>query len=212
MKKAITSNSFHHDCDPNMLLEQLDSFIKSLAQKQVPRNAVFTDSLYDRIDELTQRIRLKFNEQLQKRDITNPKAYLYSIARTEAVNMVREHRQMLPLPESEEGEGQLSNAMSMVSEDMQDPAEILVRKEAEGEQIATLVKETDELFPVQQNALLHQLKERIEDVLPLVDALKDVGIDVEMASQPDDEKVASSRTSLSIVRKKLRAALKNIEK
>lgn len=211
MKKDSTSGSSHYASDLNELLEQLDPHVDLLARKKVPRNVVSFDLLYDEIEELKQSIRIKLWKQSQKQQIVNPIAYTNSIARTEAVDRVRKQKLTLPLPESEDGAVQLMNQAGVQSEELQDPAERLLREEAEAKRMTTLIKTIQALPPVQQHALLYTLKERIDDVLPLVDALKNVGIDVEMASQPDDRNMASFRTSLSIARKKLRAALKNIE-
>ena len=206
MKTSSVNTSSAHQPDRTVdeLLAQYDSYIIALACKNVPRNVIPVDKLNDEIDELAQRIRIKFWQIARKKRITVPLAYIRCIAYTEVVDMVRRYRSA-PLPLHEDREGYQDHA-TMVSEGWQDVAEKLEQEEMTGEAMSMIVDEIFRLPTRQLQALLYSLRDQIEDFLPLVEALKDRKMEVGEMSWPGErEEVQRLRASLSVARKKLRS-------
>ena len=198
-------DSDFEDLDIEKLLEQLDGYIVTLARKKVPRNIIRPELVEDEIEELAQKIRIKLWMKLQKEPITSPKAYISRIAYTEAVDLVRQYNWLLPLTIDEDGELYHGNLLLTPSEGMQNPADELEHEETFIDFLERAVREVLALPPCQRYALLCSLKDHREDILPLVEALKDQGVDIETTSWPDGkEGMQRFRSSLSIARKKLR--------
>jgi DNA-directed RNA polymerase specialized sigma24 family protein len=197
-----SARQFDHTVDE--LLAQYDSYIIALACRNVPRNVIPVDKLNDEIDELAQRIRIKFWQIARKKHITVPLAYIRCIAYTEVVDMVRRYRSA-PLSLYEDAEGYHGHT-TMVSEGWQDVAEKLEQEEMTEEAMSMIVDEIFRLPARQLQALLYSLRDQIEDFLPLVEALKDRKMEVGEISWPDErEEVQRLRASLSVARKKLRS-------
>jgi len=71
--------------EANAILEDLDGFILRLARKNIPRNFLVQSEMNLEIDDLAQNIRVKLWLAMGKGTLINVKAYLRSIAYTEAV-------------------------------------------------------------------------------------------------------------------------------
>src|SRR5947209_980513 len=95
---------FQNEFDIERVLVDFDGYIRSLAQRKVPRAVVLRGMLDMEIDEIVQNTRIKLWQALQGREISNLEAYVRCIVHTECVNMVRGYRHTFPLPINEEGE------------------------------------------------------------------------------------------------------------
>jgi DNA-directed RNA polymerase specialized sigma24 family protein len=202
----VGSSAYDSDYDADELLERNDAYIVALARKKVPRNMIHPEMLSDEIDELAQKIRIKLWQASQKKKITSPMSYISCIAHSESVDMVRQRKFVLPLPVYEDGEIYQGNLMISPDEGVQDPAEKLEQEEVVIEWIARVVEGVLALPPCQLHAMVCSLKNQIDDILPLIEALRNRGVDTEEMNWPDGrEEMQRLRASLSIARRKLRS-------
>jgi len=196
-----------HNSDVDEILEHYDSFIRMLARKNIPHIITSADVIDLDIDELTQITRFKLWLALQKQNIRNINAYIRRIVHNEAINMVRQHKPVVPLITDDEGEPYLGHMMIASCQVIQDPAETIEQEEMLSSYSSKLVENVLELPPQQQQAMICALKDQIADILPLVDMFLPYGIDVESIHRPETEKeLQSMRASLSVARRKLRAS------
>ena len=188
------------------ILRQNDGYILALAREQVARRLVSLEVLDLEIDELAQRSRIKLWKTLQKRQISNVKAYLRCIVRSESIDMIRCHKPHFPLPVDEDGELFQGNALVSPGEGMQDPLYELEQREMAAEYI-TRVAEALRAFPTcQQRVMICSLKERLDDVPLLTKAFKKCDIHIECMRWPAKKKEKKNlKASISITRKKLRS-------
>ena len=188
------------------LVAEHDDYIVALARKKVSRRPLYSDSLRDDIEDLAQKIRIKLWHISERQHIIATRAYTSCIATTISIDMAREHKPVVPLPISEDGELYQGNLMFLISQEAQDPADVLEQEERFRECMQHMVAGVLKLPPCQQRALLCSLKKCEEDLRPFFDALKEQGVDIATMEWPEDEKEQQSlRTSLSIARKKMRA-------
>ena len=187
------------------VLERYDPYIKEVARKKVPRNVVPPEVLNYEIDELAQRVRIKLWSMLEKKCITNPKAYISRIMYTEVVDMVRQYQSTVPLSLDDDGELYQGDMIATPNEGMGDPA-------YEFEQAETFDHLTYQTFEAvmklpccQQRAMIWSLKTRLDNPLPLMNMLSKHGANIDEINLPQGkDELRSFRTSLSIARKKLK--------
>ena len=202
-------SAYNDDFDVDKMLEDYDAYIVGLARKNVPYNVTSPEVLDLDIDELAQNTRIKLWIASQKKRITSIKAYIRCIVRTQSVNMVREHQPVLPLPTDEEGELYHGNLLVTAGKGMQDPLEELEQEETIAEYITKTVDEVLKLPSRQQLSMVCSLKEEVDDLLLIVNAFKDRGVDIETVNCPEEkEEVQRNRASRSVARKKMRSLKK----
>jgi len=156
-------------------------------------------------DELAQNIRIKLWISRLKRPIIHPKVYIRTIAHTAAVDMVRRHRPSVSLSNDADGEIALGDLLVAQNEGYQDPAYEIEFGEIDRDLLTKLVEAILALPPRQRQAMLYALKDSKEDALPLINALKAHGIDIETMDWPEEEReLYLLKASLSVVRKKLK--------
>lgn len=198
------SSAYDSDFDANELLERLDTYITTLARTKVPRNVVRFGTLADEIEELAQKIRIKLWRALQRQRIINPEAYISHIVYTEAIDLVRQRKSTLstrPLLADEDSD---SFEGKVIGEGLQGPEFEIEQVEAFEEYMTETVEAVLKLPPRQQYAMICSLKDKLDDVLPFIDALRNHNIDVEAINWPEEKKeLQRLRASLSIARKKL---------
>src|SRR5579859_7698180 len=173
------------NADVGELLEQHAAYIMNLAWKNVPRRLIHPDLLRDEVEELAQVIRVKFWKESQRQHIVSPKAYMSRIAYTEAMNMIRALKSILPLVTNQDGEIDQGRLLITQSAEMQDPAEVLEQAESLVERINRFVVKVLALPPREQQAFVWFLKRYITvkqntDLLPLVDVLRERGLDSDL--------------------------------
>lgn len=137
------------------------------------------------IDELTQRVRIKFWQALEKRDIHYPAAYIRLIIRNEFVNIVRRQKSLLPLPDSEEC--LYSDAVIPKDQPASDPADEVEQKEAAIICLRKVVQAVLALPPRQRFAMICMLRERVDDLAQLTAAFKACKVDIEPIRWPTNK-------------------------
>jgi RNA polymerase sigma factor (sigma-70 family) len=207
----------HENFDPhtiNSLLEQVDDYIITLAHKHLPWQMSSLPTHELNVNELAQITRIKLWQALQRHYVSDIKlstikAYTRTIVRNEAVNMLRAHKQTFPLPINEEGElysGQM--LMATTCESMQDPSSILEQQEQLTECAYTLANAIEALPARQRTAMLCEVKDHIEDTLPVLTHFRNAKNDIHTVKWPRERKeVHTFKSSLCISRKKLRYQL-----
>jgi len=206
MAKSNSGASAHNDNDAiDAILDQYDSYIVALAWKSVPRNVVPPESLSNAVDELAQNVRIKLWRIAKKKSIVNLKGYIWRIVQNEAVNIVREYKLALSLPINDEGELYLGNPLVTLSEEMRDPLDKIEQEEVIAHRVALAVEIVQGLPPRQKRAMICLLKDRVDDALELIEALRGRAIDIESMNWPEEkEDVQRLKASLSAIRRKLR--------
>jgi len=160
--------------------------------------------LADEIEDLIQKVRIKLWLTLQRKLINNLKAYVRCIVFTEAIDMVRQYRSTLSLPLDEDGELYHGSLIYGQSEGTQDPSYEIEQAEELDDAVQNIFEAIVRLPPRQQQAMICSLKDQIDDVCPIIDALRDRLIDVDKANWPEEKnELQSLRASLSVARKKL---------
>ncbi len=195
----------------NEILQQHDSLILYLARKNIPRNIVPVWKIDMEIDDLAQNIRSKLWTALQRREIYDMKSYIRGIVRNEIVNMVRQHEPTTRLVTNDDGEPSQTFVVVAASQEAYDPVENVELDEMLESYSSKLTQEVVKLPLHQRHAMICTLKDQIADLLPLADMFSPYEVDVESLEWPEAEnELRSSRVSLSIARKKLRASKENI--
>jgi DNA-directed RNA polymerase specialized sigma24 family protein len=190
--------------DITTFLEQHEAYIRAQARRLVPRNMFAPEVIDLETDELVQKSRIKLWQALQERVITNPRAYIKAVVRSEAVNTTRQHRPLLPRPVDADGELRQEGAIGRSGEDTQDPAMIFEQKEQMVEQTARAVHSTLTLPQCQQRAMICALKKDVDDVQLLAREFKRQGVNIEAIHWPRDRVAAHrSKASLAPARRKL---------
>ncbi len=205
MKDYTPFGSGAYDNDPveEFLVEQ-DWHIQAEARKAVPSN-LFSEEVLDlETDELIQNIRIKLWVARQGRSIIHPKAYIRTIAYTAAIDMIRRHRSTVSLFVDTDGEPGPGDLLVAHGEGFKDPAHEIESGEIDTDFLAKLVEAILALPPRQRQALLYALKDRKDDALPLINALKARKVDIEAMDWPEEEhEVHLLRASLAVARKRL---------
>lgn len=205
MDEPILPRLSAYDNDPDTeFLEQHDACIRAEAQK-VFTIGIFAEDVFDlENDELSQSIRIKLWKSRQKRFITNPRAYIRTIAHTTAIDMIRRHKPTVSLSNDENGESDLGDRLTAQNEGLQDPAYEIELGEIDPGFLTKLVDAILSLPPRQRQAVLYALKDHQDDALPLIKALKAQGVDIEALDEPKVERERRLlKVSLSLARKKL---------
>jgi DNA-directed RNA polymerase specialized sigma24 family protein len=196
--------AYDSDSDDEFLAAH-DVHIRYEARRAIPLDLFSRDVLDLEADELAQNIRIKLWVSHQKHPIIHPGAYIRTIARTTAIDMVRRHRPTVSLFGDADGELCLGDCIPAQNEGFQDPADEIELGEVDTDFLTMLMKAILALPPRQKQAMLYALKDCKDDALPLINALKVYGIDIEAMDWPDEPgEVRLLKASLTVARKKLR--------
>jgi Sigma-70 region 2 len=196
--------AYDSDAGDEFLVAQ-NAHIQFEARRAIPLDLFSGDVLDLEADELAQTIRIKLWTSHQKHPITHPRAFIRTIAYTTAIDMVRRHRPTVSLFGDADGELCLGDRLVAQNEGFQDPANEIELGEIDTSFLTKLMRAILALPPRQKQATLYALKDCKEDALPLINALKVYGIDIEAMDWPDEPgEVHLLRASLTVARKKLR--------
>lgn len=202
--------------DINTVLEELDAYIQMLANKNLPYQLSSPTTRDLDVAELAQQIRIKLWQALEKERVSlerikNTKAYVYTITRHEAINMLRAHKKIFPLPIDDDGEINAGQMLINPGEGLQDPLSILEQEEYLEECICQTANTIEALPKRQQLAMICELKDHIEETLPIINRLREGKKAILQKEWPTEKHAAHSlKVSLSVSRKKLRKELSKI--
>lgn len=199
-----TNNSFF---DFDKFLEEIDSYITMLARHKVPRQIVHAETLDLDVSEIAQKTRIKLWLAAQKGPIQNPYAYVRKIVYHEAVNMVRANKNTQPIQVDDDGELR-QDTLRYQPLGSDDPAYEVEQDEQLAEYVERAATAIEELPKRQRQAMLCSLRERIDDILPLLPACREHKLDIMEAHWPEEKDERHRlKALLSISRKKLRPEL-----
>ena len=137
------------------------------------------------IDELVQHVRIKFWRALERRHIRYPHAYIKHIIKSEFVDMSRRQKPFLPLPTDDEWSYNVAGVS--VVRNMPDPTdEVEQQVEAFG-CLNETIQAVLGLPPRQQLALICSLRDRVDDLVQLINAFKAYRIDIEGIQWPTEK-------------------------
>lgn len=206
--KEYSSSSGASDDDINEALNHYKEYITLLVWKYVPRNVVPGDILDMVVHDIAQDVLIKFWMAMERQRIIDTKAYLRRMVYHEVINMIRASKPLLPLLLDSENEVRSGRVLVNASQGMGDPLDELERKETEKEFVTQTVAAAQKLPPCQRRALFCELKDRLDDLTLLMDALSRYGLDISAFDWPEEKQdLPTLRSSLSVSRKKLRARL-----
>lgn len=160
--------------------------------------------IWDEVEELAQTVRVKLWRALQKTSIANPKPYINHMMLFAVIDMVRKHHPVLSLTFDEDGELYQDGVLDLPDESIQDMACEIEQEEAFKESVQATCEALLALPPRQQYAMICSLKDHIDDVLPLMEMLRQHEINIDETHWPEEKsEMQKLRASLSVARKKL---------
>ena len=136
------------------------------------------------IDELIQRVRIKLWRTLEKRTILYPHNYIKRMIRNQLIDMQRQMKPTVPLPIDEEEEWQFSEAIGITLAHTSDPAEEVEQRIESSSLLEKTVPLVLRLPPRQRLAMMCSLKERVDDLVELVNSFQAYQTDIERVSWP----------------------------
>lgn len=211
MDECNPSNSMNDDSVSEFLSSEThDDYISDLVQREFPRWLFLRDEVSLEIDELTQKVRIKFWVALQKQHISNQRAYIRKMVSNGITDIIR-HKRNLSLSLDEYGELCQGTILVAASEGMCDPAFEYEQKEGTIERVTQIVIVILTLPPTQRRAMLCVLKGLLDDVRPLRKVLRAYNVDIDAVNYPEGKFDAHKlQASLCHARKKLHCLLKSV--
>ena len=188
------------------ILEKLDPYLIARTQELASRctSLIHPATLSLEIDEIIQRVRIKFWSALLVREIRYPHAYIRRIVTNEFNDLGRRPRSPLPLSLDDDGEVNRGFAAIASSEGMSDPSSEFEQKETFTEQFQLIAEAVATLPPRQRYAMIASLLRRVDDTIQLTEALRAKKINVEEVDWPESGKDAQSLlASASVARHKI---------
>ncbi|HLZ55794.1 MAG TPA: hypothetical protein VKR06_02505 [Ktedonosporobacter sp.] len=168
--------------DIEEMLQRYDPYIIAQVKELVRQNPhIAHPAVLDlEIDELVQRVRIKFWHVLSSRGVEYSRAYIKRIVHSEFIDMVRSKKPLrtLPLPVDEEGELYQGAMLVTLSTGMSDPADEVEEQSAVTRCMDEVVDAVLQLAPRQQYAMVCSLRERVDDVQPFEHAFHARNVDI----------------------------------
>jgi DNA-directed RNA polymerase specialized sigma24 family protein len=192
--------------DINAILHHYDPYIEKLIWHKMPRGIVPIEVLDLEIDELAQITRYKLWLVLRREPITNIKAYIRCIVNHEVINLIRRQKShsVQPLMVDEQGELCDGRLLIALSEGMRDPSYEIEQEEMAKDCMLQMTEFVEALPPRQKYAIICSLKDRVDDLLQLIDTFMYHDIDIETVRWPTNKHdIQNLKASLSVARKKL---------
>jgi DNA-directed RNA polymerase specialized sigma24 family protein len=165
-------------------------------------------------DELVQRVRIKFWHALQDKHIDFPKTYIKRIVNSEFIDMVRRIKPnyTLDLPMDEEGEIYQGHMLITPSVGMDDPSVEYEKRIEASERMQEIVDAVLTLPARQQQAIICDMRDRVDDLDAFTRAFKKRQATVEMWQWPQQKKEKTLlRASLNYARLKVNVHMKTVK-
>ena len=181
------------------MLEDIDGYIVTQVKKFVRWHQVARYEEMDglEVDELTQRVRIKFWRMLEKGQIFHPHSYARRIVHSEFIDMIRQRKLIVSLPDDEE-EG------TYAVKSQADPADEIIQRMEAYSLLRDLVRMVRELPPRQQMAMICLLWDQVDDLEQLQALFAIYGLDRKMTKWPlEQTERRAVLASLSVARQKM---------
>jgi DNA-directed RNA polymerase specialized sigma24 family protein len=182
-----------------MILADVDSYIvvqvKKLLYGQQNSNHEDFDDL--EVDELTQRVRIKFWKTLEKSLVLHPYSYVKRVVHSEFIDMKRQQKRLAVLPIDAEEVIDLSSCAV-------DPADDVIQRMEFQTFLQHLIRMIVDLPPRQQMAMIGWLWEKVDDTVQLRNVLAGYGFELDRMQLPSARVERHAMlASLSVARQKL---------
>ena len=188
-------------CDSSIqeILVRFDSYIVMLVQHKAcnSSNIARPEVLDLEIDEIIQRVRIKFWQALLKKEIEHHRAYLRSIVSNEFNDIGRRRKAPLPLPTDEDGELYMGNVLVNESKEFADPALAFEKEETLNDLMELTAQAVHDLPPRMQRAMINHLKDEVDNLISLTEAFAKYNIALKSIQWPEDP-VDSKRLKASL--------------
>lgn len=184
------------------ILENIDGYIITQAKKLMCWHLVAGKELdHLEVDELIQRVRIKFWKALEKGQVFRPYSYVRSIIYSEFIDMKRQQKPLFPLPTDEEEE-------VYCLKHQEDPADEIIERMEAHSLLQHVIQMIMDLPPRQRMAMICSLWEQVDDLAQLRTILTTYGIDGEEMETPlERTRRRTLLASLSVARRKLAQGL-----
>jgi hypothetical protein len=184
------------------ILENIDGYIITQAKKLMCWHLVARKELdHLEVDELIQRVRIKFWKALEKGQVFRPYSYVRSIIYSEFIDMKRQQKPLFPLPTDEEEE-------VYCLKHQEDPADEIIQRMEAHSLLQHVIQMIMDLPPRQRMAMICSLWEQVDDLAQLRTILTTYGIDGEEMETPlERTRRRTLLASLSVARRKLAQGL-----
>ena len=175
--------------DIEEILVRFDSYIVMLVQKKACRssNIARPEVLDLEIDEIIQRVRIKFWKALLTKEIEHHKAYIRSIVSNEFNDIGRRRKAPLPLPTDEDGELYMGNVLLSESRELADPAVEFEKEEVMDDLIELTAQVVTDLPPHMQRAMINHLKDKVDNLIRLTEAFAKHEVNIKTIKWPEDQ-------------------------
>lgn len=168
------------------ILKRFDWYI-GVQTKRVVRHypALAQQEVVDlEIDEVVQRVRIKFWRALERRPILYPHNYIKRIIRSEIIDMQRQRRPYVSLPTNEDEQWQFWEMNGIAIVDRHDPADEIEQKMESALLLERAISLVLNLPPRQRLAMMCSLQEKVDDLVQLAGCLKAHDADIETLHWP----------------------------
>jgi hypothetical protein len=182
-----------------MILTEVDGYIVSQVKKLLygQQNFKYEDFNDLEVDELTQRVRIKFWKTLEKGLVLHPYSYVKRVVYSEFIDMKRQQKRTVVLPIDDEEV--IDSFHGTV-----DPADEVIQQIEFHLFLQRLVRMIVDLPPRQQLAMICWLWEKVDDVVQLRSILIGCGFDIDHMELPSARSERHAMlASLSVARQKL---------
>ncbi len=171
------------------ILNRFDWYI-GVQTKRVVRHypALAQQAVVDlEIDELMQRVRIKFWRALERGPILYPRNYIQRIIRSEIIDMGRQRKPSVPLPTDEDEQRRFWEMNGFFISDEGDPADEVEQRMESSALLERAIPLVLSLPPRQRLAMMCALQEKVDDLVQLVDHFRDYHTDIEMLRWPTEQ-------------------------
>ncbi|MGH2494317.1 MAG: RNA polymerase sigma factor [Ktedonobacteraceae bacterium] len=199
-----------HDPDPEETLERYHPYIVALVRQGARCSSNFArPGQFDlEVDEMAQRVLIKFWQALAVKHIEHHKAYLRTIVCNEFNDLSRKRKQPLPLLTDDDGEWYSGDARELEGARTVDPADEFAESESLDELMDSTAVALAKLAPRQQRAMICELYEKIDSTLQFIQVLHEHRVEVKTVEWPEDEEDKRLlKASLSPARHKMAYSL-----
>jgi DNA-directed RNA polymerase specialized sigma24 family protein len=190
MKHETLGGVSEENCDPDIeeILVRFDSYIVMLVQKKAysSSNIARPEVLDLEIDEIIQRVRIKFWKALLTKQIEHHKAYIRSIVSNEFNDLGRRRKASLPLPTDEDGELYMGNVLLSESRELADPADEFEKEEVMDDLMGLTAQVVTDLPPRMQRAMINHLKDKVDNLIRLTEAFEKYEVNIKTIKWSDD--------------------------
>jgi DNA-directed RNA polymerase specialized sigma24 family protein len=191
MKPEDLRGVSEEDSDPGIeeILARFDPYIVSLVKNMARRssNIARPEVLDLEIDEIIQRVRIKFWKALEAKEIEHQRAYIRTIVCNEFNDLGRKRKPPLPLLTDGDGELYMGNVLLSESEGFADPVVEFGKVEAMYGWMAQAAYIVTDLPPRMKLAMICHLKEQVDNGIELIKAFEKHEIDIDAINWPDDQ-------------------------